>query len=189
MIEALTACAVFGLLTGIIAMVFVASHRYSRLYQRVSQAQREVVLGLQHLGRDLNRSQADSLRPGTVCQNEFWCLTFQTDVAATLAYDPNGQVLYQNWVGIWRDAQGVVWRGRIPLSGGPRPWVEVDLGLAPNSIVPFQTPATRRRLASSITQLELRLQGKQAQITLESQTQEAGNPVTRYRVSSSFLMQ
>jgi len=170
-------------------MVFVAAHRYSRLYQRVSQAQRQVVLCLQHLGRDLIRSHAESLRPGAVCQNEFWFLTFQAEGAAPISYDPNGHVVYRDWVGIWRDPQGVVWRGRVPLGGGPKPWAEVNLGLAPSSIGTFQTPTGRRRLASSITQLDLKLVGKQAQIYVESQTHGTGNPVTRYRVSSSFLMQ
>lgn len=190
LIEALVACAVFSLLTGIIGLVFVTAHRYSRLYQRVSQAQREVVLCLQHLGRDLNRSHADSLRPGFVCQDEFWFLTFQSDAGNPLSYDPNGQVVYREWVGIWLDPNGgLVWRGQVALNGGPKPWTEVNLALAPSSISPFQSSTRRRRLASSITQLQLEQKGKQVQINIESQTQAPGNPVTRYRVTSSFLMQ
>lgn len=181
---------VFLLLAGIILMVFLAAHRYSRLYQKVSQAQRTVIHCMQNLGGDLTRSLADSLGPGPVASDGFWVLTWQRPDGQPPEFDAgSGQMLYQEWLGFWRDPQGQIWRAQRNLAGGGQPWQSVDLSLAPSAISDFLASAQKRSLGTRMTQFEIQLQGKEVRCTLECQTQESGNPRTRYQGTSSFLMQ
>ena len=189
LIETLVGFCIFALLTGIIAAVFIAAQRYGRLSERVSTAQREAVLCMQAIGRELTRSHSDTLLPNANPSDKFWMLSWQTGGDPPVQYSPDGATQYQAWVGIWKDSKGDVRRSQVPLTGGPQSISDVDLTGAPGTIGPFLAAARQRRLAGHISLLQLEISGRLSTVHLESQTQNPGNPPTRYQVSSSFLME
>ena len=190
LIEILVATAVFSLLTGLIAAVFLLAHRYGRLYHRVSEVQRSVLLCLQKVGFDVSRSAATSVRPALANADEFWMLTWQTGREPVVDYDPiTGQPLYQKWLGYWRTPAGQIRRAELPLSGGNQVLSLIDFSAAPVAIAPFQASVSPTLMAEKVTLFRLEVEGRLGRLEVECQTQTPGNPVTRYRLRGCYWME
>jgi type II secretory pathway pseudopilin PulG len=190
LMEILVATGVFSLLTGLIAAVFLLAHRYGRLYHRVSEAQRSVLVCLQKVGFDVSRSAASSVRPGLSNSDAFWMLTWQTGSDPVVEYDPKtGQPLFQRWQGYWRTPTGQIRRAELPLSGGNQVLSEVDFGAAPVAIAPFQASVSPTLMAEKVTLFRLQVEGRLGCLEVECQTQTPGNPVTRYRLRGCYRME
>lgn len=188
LIELLVGLAVFALITGIIAAVFVVAHRYTRLYQQVSQAQREAVQCMREMSRELLRGRSETLRP-SVAVNATWFLSNQPpEGSVKLAeFSPQGEVLWHKWVGIWCQSDGDVRRAEIALAGVAQPILSVDLTSCPTLLSAFTSLPRFRRLASSISRFEVVCDAKVITVDINGETHNAGNPATRYHLSSSFL--
>ena len=189
--EVLVSLALFSLLSGIILAVFILAHRYSRLYQQVSQAQREAVSCMQGIARELVRGHNQTFPPLSVV-NGTWFLSSKTlDGNVTLAeFDStSGELLWQKWVGIWCDAMGEVRVYEQPLVGGPKSFLNVDLTNAPTSLSALTSLPRQRRLGATITSLIFTRDSRLVTVELLSETTNPGNPITRYQLSSSFSTQ
>lgn len=189
LMEALVALTVFGLVAGLIAGVFILSHRYTRVSQQVSRAQREAVRCMQAFLAEFSRASSQTFRPVSAV-NETWFLSNRLveGQAGLGEFDDKGQILWQKWVGVWRQADGSVWRSELPVAGGPRPFDDRFLVTGPSSILQFSVLGTKRRIASAIRGFTLSVDSRVVSIELESETSNSGNPSTRYRMNSSFLV-
>ncbi len=188
LVELLVGSLVFLLITGVIGAVFITAHRYTRLYQQVSLAQREALHCLQEVSRELLRGRAETMPPDPAV-NATWFLSNQPPLATARAaeFNPQGVLLWQKWVGIWCSPAGEVRCSELALSL-PSPWPEISEASYPSSIGPFQS-GTTRRLASHISSLRLWRDQKIVTVEVISQTQQFGNAPTRFHFNSSFLMQ
>lgn len=188
LVELLVGSLVFILITGVIGVVFITAHRYTRLYQQVSLAQREALHCLQQVSRELLRGRAESLNPDPAV-NATWFLSSQPPLGTSQAaeFNPHGVLLWQKWVGIWCSSTGEVRCSEQALSP-PLPWLEIAPTSHPGDISPFQSGA-HRRLASYISSLRLWRDQKLVTVEVISQTQQFGNAPTRFHFNSSFLMQ
>ncbi|MBX3172642.1 MAG: type II secretion system protein [Candidatus Eremiobacteraeota bacterium] len=189
LVEALVALAVFGLITSLIAGVFVLSHRYTRVFQQVSRVQREAAHCMQAFQAELTRGHSQTYQP-VPAVNETWFLSSRPleGQPGLGEFADNGQLLWQKWVGIWRQPDGLVWRSELPLSGGARPFLLVDLDDQPSSLMAFSTLSSRRRLASAVRRFQVSVDSRIVTVELESETSNSGNPSTRYHMTSSFLV-
>ncbi|MBN9415616.1 hypothetical protein ABS71_19020 [bacterium SCN 62-11] len=187
--EALVALSVFGLVAGLIAGVFVLSHRYTRISQQVSRAQREAVRCMQALSAEFCRGASSTFLPSSAI-NEVWFVSNRPLEAQTALaeFDEHGEILWQKWVGIWRQDDGSVFRSEVPLTGGSRPEPETPPPGRPASILTFSTLSSKRRLASAIHSFKVSVDGRVVSVELESETSNSGNPPTRYHLASSFLV-
>ena len=187
--EALVALSVFGLVAGLIAGVFILSHRYTRVSQQVSRAQREAARCMQALSAEFSRGSSQTLLP-VVPLNEVWFVSNRPPEpqAALAEFDEHGEILWQKWVGIWRQDDGSVYRSEVPLVGGARPDPETPPAGQPASILTFSTLAGKRRIASAIRSFRVSVDGRIVNVDLESETSNSGNPPTRYHMASSFLV-
>jgi prepilin-type N-terminal cleavage/methylation domain-containing protein len=191
LIEVLVSLAVFTLITGVIATVFVVSHRYTRLYHQVSQAQREAVVCVREMSRELVRGRCETLAPSGGAVNATWFLSNQPleGSLAPAEFSPQGAVLWHKWVGLWCRPDGDVRRAEIALTGVAQPYLQVDLTSCPSLISDFTALPRYRRLASHINRFEIRGDSNMFTIDVLSESHNAGNPPTRYRLSSSFFAQ
>jgi len=191
LVEVLVSLVTFALLTGVIACVFAVAHRYTRLYQQVSSAQREAVHCVQSMSRDMLRGHSLTVHPVGTATNATWFLSNQPPVSVPIAaeFDTTGELLWQKWVGIWCRSDGDVRRAEIPLVGSPQPYLNIDLSSAPVDVIAFTSLTRFQRLASSIARFQVRTDSRVVTIEAWSETHQAGNPPTRYQISSSFLMQ
>jgi len=182
--EMLVGMAVFVFLAALITGAFVLAHRYSRLNQRVSQAQRNVAQGLQNLGDDLRRSAASSLGPSWTNLNQVVMLTWQPG----LAYHPaSAEVLYRSWIGYWRTASGELRRSQLPLGGGPSPLLGVNLSLAP-TLTALQAAQPQRLVVDHISLFRVDRDGNLATLEMECRSSTPGNPDTYLRLSTCIPM-
>ena len=138
---------------------------------------------------ELKRGHSQSFQAATAT-NETWFLSNRPPAAEeTLAdFASSGEVVWQKWVGIWCQADGVVYRGELGLVGGAVPFAQVDLGTAPSSLAAISTQPGKRRLASAIRRFQVSLDERVVTVDLESETSNSGNLPTRYHTSSSFLI-
>jgi len=189
LVEVLVGLAVFALITGLIASVFILSHRYTRVSQQVSRAQREVAQCMEKFYGEFKRGHSQSFQ-ATTATNETWFLSNRPPAseAALAEFAPSGEVLWQKWVGIWCQADGVVYRGELDLVGGPAEFARVDLGTSPSTLAAISTQPGKKRLASAIRRFQVSLDQRVVTVDLESETSNSGNPPTRYHASSSFLI-
>lgn len=189
LVEVLVALAVFSLITALLAGVFLLSHRYTRVSQQLSRAQREAAQCMQAFSSELKRSHSQSFQ-ATTATNETWFLSNRPPVGAGAQADfaSSGEVLWQKWVAIWCQADGVVYRGELGLVGGAVPFSQVDLGNAPSSLAAISTQPGKKRLAAAIRRFRVSLDERVVTVDLESETSNSGNPPTRYYTSSSFLI-
>lgn len=189
LVEVVVALAVFGLITTLIAGVFVLSHRYTRVSQQVSRAQREAARCMQAFYAEMTRAQSHTFKSASGV-NEIWFLSsLPLEGRAGLGeFSDNGQILWQKWVGMWRDSDGFVYRSETVLVGGPSPMDEVDLGTEPSSLVTFSLLPSKRRVASAIKSFQVSVDQRIVTVELDSETSNSGNPPTRYHMTSSFLV-
>ena len=189
LVETLVGLALFGLVSGVILAVFLMSHRYSRLYRQVSDAHRETVSCMQGISREVMRAHNQTVQAAV---NATWFLSSKPVETnpGEVEFDPSsGQLLWHKWLGIWCDSQGEVKVSELPLSGGSRPFLSVDLTSEPTSISPFIAQSRQRRLGASIVSLQFTKDAHLVRVNMTSVTSTAGNPNTRYQLSSSFSTQ
>ena len=188
-IEVLVGLAVFALLTTLIAGVFILSHRYTRVSQQVSRAQREAAQCMQAFYADVKRSHSQTYRPVTAV-NETWFLSNRPlDTDSQVAdFNTSGEILWQKWVAIWAEADGNVFRGERTLGGGAKVFQDIDLSTEPSLLSMFSSSPKRERVGSAIRRFQLSLDEHVVTVELESETSNSGNPPTRYHMSSSFLV-
>lgn len=191
LIEILVSLAVFGLLTGVIVTVFGVTHRYTRLYQQVSLAQREAVLCMREINRELGRGSAQTLTSPSAGVNATWFLSNQPLENSTKVaeFTDMGVVKWHKWVGVWCQSSGDVRRAEIELQGGPQPFSTVNLSGCPTLLSDFQTLPRSRRLASYITRFQVTADSKVVSVEVRAEAQVPGRPPTRYHLSSSILAQ
>lgn len=190
LLEALVALTVFGLVAGLIAGVFVLSHRYTRVSQQVSRAQREAAHCMQALHAEFSRAASQTFQP-VPGVNQVWFLSnrLPEGQGGLVEFSERGQILWQKWVGVWSQPDGFVYRSELPLVGGSTAFEEVGLpASAPASILQFTVLSGKRRIASAIRGFTVSVDSRVVTVELESQTSNAGNPPTRYRMTSSFLV-
>ena len=192
LLEVLVVLALFSLVSGMILAVFILTHRYSRLYQQVSQAHRETAKCMQGISRELARAHHDSFRPASMV-NVTWCLSSKPLDGvnqALVEFDPvSGEMLWHKWIAIWCDGQGEVRLSELPLAGGTQTFLSVDLTTAPASLASFTTIPRQVLLGSSMSSLRIDRNERFVTVDLVSLTSSNGNPVTRYQLSSSFSTQ
>ena len=189
LVEALVALAVFGLITGLIAGVFVLSHRYTRVSHQVSRAQREAVRCMQAFYAELTRGHSQTFRPGLAVKEVWFLSSLPPQGSAGLGeFADNGELLWQKWVGIWCQADGFVYRSELPLVGGSKQFSEINLLAGPAAIVNFTVLGGKRRIGSGIREFQVRVDSRLVTVDLESETSNAGNPSTRFHLTSSFLV-
>lgn len=190
LVEVLVGVAVFCLLIGVIGAVSMLVHRYSRQAHQVSQAQREAVSCMRAVAAEVARARFDSW--ATDGGEGYWFLSNRGPESETVAptFDPTtGQVLWRQWVGLWRDAGGEVRRAEIPLPGAGQPLLLVDWSTTPAGLATFTTLPRRRILARRITGFSMLVSGRECRAEIESTTSNGGNPRTRYFIASSFILQ
>lgn len=189
LIEALVALSVFGLVAGLIAGVFILSHRYTRVSQQVSRAQREAARCMQAMFVEFSRASSETFRPA-LGASQIWFLSnrMPEGQSGLGEFNDRGQILWQKWVGVWCQPDGSVYRGELPLVSGPEPFEEVDLSAAPGSIASFSVLASKRRIAAAIRSFTVTVDSRVVSVEVESQTSNSGNPPTRYHLTSSFLV-
>jgi len=189
LVEVLVALGVFGLITSLIAGVFVVSHRYTRVSQQVSRAQREAARCMQAFYAELSRAHSRMIRPGLGIK-EVWFLSSLPPEGSPGpgAFADNGELLWQKWVGIWCQSDGMVYRSEIPLVGGPKQFSQLTPTAGPTAIISFTVLANKRRIAAGIREFQVQVDSRVATVDVESETSNAGNLPTRYHLSSSFLV-
>ena len=121
--------------------------------------------------------------------NATWFLSNQPpEGSVKLAeFSPQGEVLWHKWVGIWCRTDGDVRRAEIALAGVAQPILTVDLTSCPTLLSAFTSLPRFRRLASCISRFEVACDAKVITVDINGETHNAGNPATRYHLSSSFL--
>ncbi|MBS2039736.1 type II secretion system protein [bacterium] len=188
-LEILVGLAVFGLLTSLIAGVFILSQRYTRVSQQVSRAQREAAQCMQAFYAEVKRSHYQTYQPVTAV-NETWFLSNHplSTVPQAAEFDTNGDVLWQKWEALWCQLDGQVFCGELPLAGGAQAFHDIDLSTEPASLSSFLTQSVRRRVASAIRGFKLVRDEHVVTVELDSETSNSGNPPTRYHLTSSFLI-
>ena len=188
--EVIVALAVFGLVAGLITGVFILSHRYTRVSQQVSRAQREAARCIQAMSIEFNRGHSQTFRPLPAVPNQVWFLSNRPlDGNPGLGeFNDQGEILWQKWVGMWGQPDGSVYRSEFPVVGGAVPFQDVDMGTAPTSLVSFSTLSGKRRIASAIRSFSVTVDSRVVTVELESQTSNSGNPSTLFRLTSSFLV-
>ena len=186
LIEILIALVIFSLITAVISAVFIVAHRYSRLYQQVSRAQRETALAQQAMKRELSRCHYSTLHPSPAV-NGTWALSCSPLQSSNdkIGFDSvSGEVLWRKWVGIWIDSDSNLQMAELPLSS-PITLLDFDPTSAPTSIVPFNT-RPRRRLAGSISSFRVFPEMQGLGLELEALTSLDSSRPTRYRLHTTF---
>lgn len=187
LMEALVALTVFGLVAGLIAGVFILSHRYTRVSQQVSRAQREATHLMQGLYAEFSRGSYETFQPLTAADQVWFLSSRLPDGRPGLGeFSDKGEILWQKWVGVWCHSDGSVYRSELPLPGGGKPLEEIGAG--PGSIVAFSVLGTKRRIAAAVRSFTVKVESRLVTVDLESQTSNSGNPPTRYHMASSFLL-
>lgn len=191
LIEVLVALAIFGLLTGVIVAVFVVAHRYTRLYQQVSTAQREAVQCLRQMTREFSRGSAQTLTSPTAGVNATWFLSNKPREASNVQaeFTNLGAVKWHKWVGLWCQSNGEVRRSEIQLAGGPQPFNLVNFSSQPGLLSDFQAQPQTHRLASHIVRFQATADSRIITLDIRSEAHLPNQPATRYHLISSILCQ
>lgn len=189
LVEILVVVAVFALLMGVIGAVSVLVQRHQRQARQISEAHRQVGSCIRELATELGFGHHESWT--TNGAEGYWFLSSRPGESEERLPGfevVTGELLWHGWVAIWREPSGEVRRSELRLPGGPEVLAAIDLERRPALLTAFTTLPRRRVLARQISRFQLRLAGLNCQLLLEATTSSAGNPPTRYLVTSSFVM-